>query len=141
MLSKPVTDAKKEPNRVLFVMDDFPSIGKMDMFLTNMPYFRGYNICALIIAKSIEHIKNCYGDLATDIITSDCNYKIIYTAHTYPTAEYFAKISDLSSEKLMNLDQGEQILLVDGKKAARSKKLLYYNDRNFDGKILKPAAI
>jgi type IV secretory pathway TraG/TraD family ATPase VirD4 len=41
-------DSKKDTHGVLFILDEFPTLGKMDMFTSFISYLRGYKVRLLI---------------------------------------------------------------------------------------------
>ena len=67
-LIKEIPDIKKEPHGVLLIIDEFPTIGKMDVFTSCMPYLRGYRLKLLLIAECLHSIRATYGTESTNII-------------------------------------------------------------------------
>ncbi len=81
ILSTPMHYLDKETNGVLFLMDEFPTLGKMDLFFLIMPYFRGYRIILALIAQNLSQLKNCCGEMQAEVILSNCAHKIVYATN------------------------------------------------------------
>lgn len=77
---------------VLFMMDEFPTLGKMDQFKTGIAYFRGYNVRLFIIIQDTEQLKDIYEDAGMNSFLSNSMYRITFAANNVETAELISKM-------------------------------------------------
>ena len=133
-------DQKKEPHGVLFMLDEFPSLGNMEHFITSIPYFGGYRVRALMIIQNFGHLRMSYTDEEVNIILSNSTFKIAFTAYDYETADEVAKIAvdQISSDEIMHLSKDKQILCIDGDHALVTKKLRYFERKELKDRITDP---
>jgi type IV secretion system protein VirD4 len=106
---------------VCFFLDDFPSIGRMEKFVSFMPYFRGYKIRLFLIASGISEIEKIYGDELVD----NCPIKIGFAAGG----------EDHYWSEIYNLEKDQQILSIIGEEPLISKKFLYYEDEEIKKRL------
>jgi type IV secretion system protein VirD4 len=50
-LSRKMPDLKEEPYGVMFLLDEFPTLGKMDTFKAGIAFFRGYRVRLFLIIQ------------------------------------------------------------------------------------------
>lgn len=87
---------QKNPHdrRLLLMLDEFPSYGKLEVFQEAMAYIAGYGIKAYIICQDIAQLKSAdmgYGPDET--ITSNCHIRIAFAPNKLETAEWLSKLS------------------------------------------------
>jgi type IV secretion system protein VirD4 len=78
-------------HRLLLLIDEFPSLGKMPIFETAFAYIAGYGIKAYLITQDIEQIKDAYGN--HDSIVSNCHIRIAFAPNKTETAEALSKMA------------------------------------------------
>jgi len=131
---------------VCLFMDEFYSLGKLEMMAAAVYYFRGYKIKLFLIAADIESIENVYGENSASAIISDCDTKIFFAAKSFKTANKISQICIDKSKNLeliswqeaMNLSMDSQIILRNGEQPIISKKVFYYADEAVKKKIITP---
>ncbi|WP_375333686.1 type IV secretory system conjugative DNA transfer family protein [Candidatus Tisiphia endosymbiont of Xenochironomus xenolabis] len=134
---------------VCLLMDEFYSVGKLEMFTSCLPYFRGYKIKLFLISSNIGKIEEVYGENETENIISDCTCKIAFGANNYKTANLISEICQdrekntelLSWEQVMSLPVDSQIILMDKEQPVILKKVFYYDDEEMKKKIIAPAVL
>ena len=62
-LCRKIPDLKEEPYGVLFLMDEFPTLGKMEQFKTGIAFFRGYRVKLFLIVQDTQQLKLSLGYL------------------------------------------------------------------------------
>jgi type IV secretion system protein VirD4 len=77
---------------VLFLMDEFPTLGKMEQFLAGIAYFRGYRVRLFLIVQDTQQLKGAYDDSGMNSFLSNSTYRITFAANNIETARL---ISDL----------------------------------------------
>jgi type IV secretion system protein VirD4 len=82
-----LVDSKKDTHGVLFILDEFPTLGKMDIFIDSIPYFRGYKVRLLMIAQDLNGVKASYCEKGTNSLLSNSTFKVAFTANNIDTAQ------------------------------------------------------
>jgi len=90
-LKKDETFTPRPDHRLLLLIDEFPSLGKMPIFETAFAYIAGYGIKAYLITQDIEQIKDAYGN--HESIISNCHIRIAYAPNKTETAEALSKMA------------------------------------------------
>jgi type IV secretion system protein VirD4 len=129
---------------ICLFMDEFYSIGKLEMLASAMPYFRGYKIKLFLIASDIERMENVYEENGASAIISDCASKIFFAAKSFKTANKISQICQgksknlelISWQEIINLVPDSQIIAKDGEQPIISKKVFYYEDEEMKKKII-----
>jgi type IV secretion system protein VirD4 len=84
--------AADEPLGVLFIMDEFPSLGKMEQFMIGIAYFRGYHVRLFLIVQDTEQLKGTYEQSGMNSFLSNSTYRITFAANNVETAELISKL-------------------------------------------------
>lgn len=77
---------------VLFMMDEFPTLGKMEQFITGIAYFRGYRVRLFLIIQDTEQLKGIYEEHGMNSFLSNSTYRITFSANNFQTAELISKL-------------------------------------------------
>ena len=77
-------------HKMLLMIDEFPTLGRMEFLESGLAYFPGYGIRAYLIAQSLNQIEKHYG--ANNAILDTSHIRITYGALDEKTAK---RISDL----------------------------------------------
>jgi type IV secretion system protein VirD4 len=83
---------KDEPHGVLFMMDEFPSLGKMEQFMTGIAYFRGYHVRLFLIIQDTEQLKGIYEEAGMNSFLSNSTYRITFAANNMETANLISQL-------------------------------------------------
>lgn len=83
---------KDEPYGVLFMMDEFPTLGKMEQFLSGIAYFRGYHVKLFLIVQDTQQLKGVYEDSGMNSFLSNSTYRITFAANNIETAKLISEI-------------------------------------------------
>jgi type IV secretion system protein VirD4 len=75
--------------QVLFMLDEFPALGRLDFFETALAFMAGYNLRAFLIAQSLNQIEKAYGD--DNAILDNCHVRVSFSSNDERTAK---RISD-----------------------------------------------
>lgn len=159
---KPVQGYK---HKLLFLIDEFPALGKLELIESALAYIAGYGIKALLIAQSLNQLNKTYTD--KNSIVDNCHTRVFYTPNEPVTAKYISEMLGTRTEKIenisyqdmkhlgrqtisvsehsralmnpdevMKMSEEEEIILIAGKKPIRTKKVTYYIDKNFKPRLL-----
>jgi len=81
------TRAKRHP--VLFMLDEFPALGRLDFFESALAFMAGYGLRAFLIGQSLNQIEKAYGP--NNSILDNCHVRIAFSSNDERTAK---RISD-----------------------------------------------
>lgn len=84
-----------QPNEkygVLLMMDEFPTLGKMEQFLAGIAYFRGYNVRLFLIIQDTEQLKGIYEESGMNSFLSNATYRITFAANNIETANLISQL-------------------------------------------------
>ncbi|ACF47335.1 TRAG family protein (plasmid) [Prosthecochloris aestuarii DSM 271] len=158
-------------HRLLMMLDEFPSLGRLGFYETELAYMAGYGIKCIMIAQSLNQIEKVYGQ--NNAILDNSHVRITYGALDERTAKRISDLLGQATEKRQQLNyagnrlapwlghvmQSEQesprplltpgeilqlpgddaLVMIGGLPPYRAKKLMYYQDRRFEGMAWRPA--
>ena len=84
-------DQKRNRHRLLFMIDEFPSLKRMEVFADALSYMAGYGLKAYLITQDIRQIVDEYGP--NESIVSNCHVRVAYAPNQYDTAELLSKMA------------------------------------------------
>ena len=129
---------KLGPYPALFVLDEMPTMNKLEAIIQGPAVGRGQKVSYLIVGQDISQIAEKYGDKAADTIIANTAAKVILRVNDHSTAERFTRMigkkktkkkekgpdgketevdkeEDLFSPMdLMTLPKGKQVILMQG---------------------------
>jgi type IV secretion system protein VirD4 len=109
---------KDEPYGVLFMMDEFPTLGEMKQFQSGIAYFRGYKVKLFLIVQDTQQLKGIYEEAGMNSFLSNSYYRITFSANNMETAKL---ISDLIGTKTVKQYSQNVPKFMDMDPKARSK--------------------
>jgi type IV secretion system protein VirD4 len=86
-------------HRLLLLLDEFPSLGKLDAFETALAYIAGYGLKSFLIIQSLKQLNKIYSE--NNSIVDNCHIRIVFTPNDEKTPEF---ISKLLGEKTETID-------------------------------------
>lgn len=81
-----------EPYGVMFLMDEFPTLGKMEQFKAGIAYFRGYKVRLFLIIQDTQQLKGTYEDAGMNSFLSNSTFRITFAANNYETANLISQL-------------------------------------------------
>lgn len=75
---------------LLMAIDEFPTLGKLELFAKSLSLIAGYGIRACLAAQDLTQIYEAYG--RNESITSSCDTKVALTPNNIETAEELSKL-------------------------------------------------
>ncbi len=88
---RPVANYK---HRLLMMLDEFPSLGKLEILQESLAFVAGYGIKCYLICQDINQLKsreNGYGH--DESITSNCHVQNAYPPNRIETAEHLSRLT------------------------------------------------
>ncbi len=161
-------DGRAKKHRLLLLLDEFPTLGRLDFFSLNLRQMAGYGIKAHLIVQSFNDIIEQYGSHNT--ILDNCHVLTAFASSdpvtqqkisqmTGTVVEYRAGYSQPAkffsgghrgvsySEQVRPLLQpgdvrefstDQELIFVTGCKPIKCSKLRYYADPRFTSRLLSP---
>jgi type IV secretion system protein VirD4 len=85
--------AKQKVNKhqLLLLIDEFPSLNRMEIFADALSYMAGYGLKAYLITQDIRQIVDAYGQ--NESIVSNCHVRIAFAPNQVETAELLSKMT------------------------------------------------
>ncbi|MGC8467588.1 MAG: type IV secretory system conjugative DNA transfer family protein [Acidithiobacillus sp.] len=77
-------------HRLLLMIDEFPSLGKLDIFAEALAFIAGYGLKAYLITQDVSQLYAAYG--RDESIVSNCHLRIAYAPNKVETAEWLSKM-------------------------------------------------
>lgn len=77
---------------VLFLLDEFPRLGKFGNISNGLATLRSKKITMAIIIQSLAQLDYIYGEAQRQVIADNCVYKAVLGASEPKTQEYFSKL-------------------------------------------------
>lgn len=87
--------ASKYRHRLLLMLDEFASLGRLDVFQESLAYIAGYGMKAYLIIQDVEQLYNSYGQ--NESIISNCHIRIAYAPNKVSTAEWMSKMTGVAT--------------------------------------------
>jgi len=81
----------KYSHRLLMVLDEFPSLGKLDIFQEALAFLAGYGIKALLITQDLSQLHAIY--TKDESIMSNCHIRIAYAPNKIETAKMLSEMT------------------------------------------------
>ena len=91
-LSRKIPDEKEEPYGVMFLMDEFPTLGKMEQFKAGIAYFRGYRVRLFLIIQDTQQLKGTYEAAGMNSFLSNSTFRVTFAANNYETANLISQL-------------------------------------------------
>jgi type IV secretion system protein VirD4 len=157
-------DGTAHRHRLLLLLDEFPSLGRLEFFETALAFIAGYGLKAFLIAQSLNQLEKAYGP--HNSILDNCHVRLTYAANDDKTAKRISDLLGQGTEKRLQrsysgsgfflthrsesvqeygrplltpaevnqLPQDDGILLVGGQLPYRARKVRYFLDPRFQGR-------
>ncbi|MCH2546414.1 MAG: type IV secretory system conjugative DNA transfer family protein [Alphaproteobacteria bacterium] len=107
----------EEKHGVLFLMDEFPSLGEMPQFQVGIAYFRGYRVKLFLIVQDTQQLKGIYEEAGMNSFLSNSYYRITFSANNIETANM---ISQLIGNKTVKQESHNKPRFLDLNPASRT---------------------
>lgn len=78
-------------HRLLLMLDEFTSIGKLEIFEKTLAYMAGYGLKAFVIVQDLTQLQKTYG--REQSIVSNCHLRIAYAPNTIETARVLSDMA------------------------------------------------
>jgi type IV secretion system protein VirD4 len=155
-------------HRLLLLLDEFPSLGKLEFFETALAFIAGYGLKAVLIAQSLNQLEKAYGP--HNAILDNCHIRLTYAANDDKTARRISDLLGQATERKLHrsysgtglflthrteseqeharplltpaevnqLPPDDAILFAGGVLPYRARKIRYFLDSRFRGRAGRP---
>lgn len=111
---------KDEPHGVMFLLDEFPSLGEMPQFQIGIAYFRGYRVKLFLIVQDTQQLKGIYEEAGMNSFLSNSYYRVTFSANNIETANM---ISQLVGNKTATQESLNKPRFIDFNPASRTMQV------------------
>ena len=88
------------PVPVLFLLDEFRQLRRVDEVMNKLPYVAGYKIKMAFIIQDLKNLDEIYGETARHSLLGNCGYQLILGANDQATADYVSKGSGKADDPI-----------------------------------------
>lgn len=93
-----VRSKKLYKHRLLFMADEFPTLGKLDIIQESLAFVAGYGIKFYLICQDINQLKSREQGYGPDeTITSNCHVQNAYPPNRLETAQHLSKLTGITT--------------------------------------------
>jgi len=82
-------EANGRRHRLLLMLDEFPALGRLDFFESQLAFMAGYGLKTFLIAQSLNQIEKAYGQ--NNAILDNCHVRVAFATNDERTAK---RVSD-----------------------------------------------
>jgi len=82
-------DRADRRHRLLLMLDEFPALGRLDFFESQLAFMAGYGLKGFLIAQSLNQIEKAYGQ--NNSILDNCHVRVAFATNDERTAK---RVSD-----------------------------------------------
>jgi len=91
-LSRKMPDLKEEPYGVMFLLDEFPTLGKMEQVKAGIAFLRGYRVRLFLVVQDTQQLKGIYEEAGMNSFLSNSTFRITFAANNYETANLISQL-------------------------------------------------
>jgi len=95
-------------HRLLLLLDEFPSLGKMDVFQDTIAFLAGYNVKLYLITQDMAQLEDeghGYGKAGAKVMIGNSHIRVIYAPNQIETAKW---VSDMLGTTTVTLENDNQ---------------------------------
>jgi len=90
------SDGITRRHKLLLMLDEFPSLGRLDFFETALAFMAGYGLRAVLIAQSLNQVEKAYGP--NNSILDNCHVRIAFSTNDERTAKRVSEALGTATE-------------------------------------------
>ncbi|MBL6664586.1 MAG: type IV secretory system conjugative DNA transfer family protein [Rickettsiales bacterium] len=102
---------------ILMMMDEFPTLGKMEQFQAGIAYFRGYRVRLFLIIQDTEQLKGIYEESGMNSFLSNSTYRITFAANNMETANLISQLLGNKTSKQVSYNKPKYLDLNPGSRS------------------------
>lgn len=86
------TKRRHDSPRCMFLIDEFPALGRVDSMLRDIAEMRGYGLDFTIIVQGLDQLQHHYGQSGSRTIINNCAYQWYCNVSDNETAKYLSSV-------------------------------------------------
>lgn len=100
----------KRKRRVLLMIDEFPSLGRLEFIATALAFMASFGLLACLIVQSLKQLAECYG--RNHSIFDNCHVRMFFTPNDLETATEISRmLGDTSDPQPTRMYSGHRLAL------------------------------
>jgi type IV secretion system protein VirD4 len=93
-------------HRLLLLLDEFPSLGRMELFEKALGFIGGYGLKAFIVCQGLAQLYKAYGK--EEALRVACHIQIAFAPNEQETCEYLSRLTGSSTTIKENVSETRQ---------------------------------
>lgn len=89
-------DPETDRQKVMFMLDEFAALGRLDFFESALAFMAGYGLKAFLITQSLNQIEKAYGP--NNSILDNCHVRVCFATNDERTAKRVSESLGMSTE-------------------------------------------
>ncbi len=91
---------------LLMLIDEFPSLGKIEVIQESLAFLAGYGIKCYLIAQDLSQLRGAYGK--DEAVTSSCHVRVAFAPNKLETAEELSKMTGITTVSIKNVSESRR---------------------------------
>lgn len=163
VLTSSLPDKKTEPHKVLMLLDEFTSLGRMDIIKDGIAFFAGYHLRLMPIIQGPSQLEDKYGVAGRESMIQNFMYQIYFAPNNQKDAVAISEslgtktvkaksqsrstfkrdVNTTTSEtgralmlpqEVRQMSREDTLILIEAMPPIKAKKVVYYSDAAFAGR-------
>ena len=154
-----------EPHQVLMLLDEFDTLGAIPSVAERLPFVRSFGVRMMLIIQGLSQLDLRYQVAGREKILQACAHQLFFALNDRATTDYVAyrlgqrtvrrvsrsvasgrttrNVSEaarplLMPQEIAQLPRDTEILLGEGQRPVRARKIAYYRDRKLRRRAHRP---
>lgn len=77
-----------EPLPLLLLVDEFASLGRMDVLVDRMPFLAGFNVRLVLVVQGLAQLDRLYGASGRELILQNAGLQLFFATNDVQTSDY-----------------------------------------------------
>lgn len=77
-----------EPHPVLVLIDEFASLGRMDLVVDKMPFLAGFNVKLMLVIQGLAQLDRLYGVSGRELVLQNAGLQVYFASNDEQTSSY-----------------------------------------------------
>ncbi len=80
-----------EPHQILVLVDEFASLGRMDLVVDKMPFMAGFGVKLLLVIQGLAQLDRLYGSSGRELVLANAGLQIFFASNDDQTSRYISE--------------------------------------------------
>ena len=82
---------RDQPHKVLFLLDEFPALGRMEPIVEPMPVVAGYGMKLAIVVQGLAQLDHLYEESGRNVLLANAAHQLVLAANDHATATFVSR--------------------------------------------------